>query len=94
MKNFLINKLLAYVGNRLNGVKTYLAGAGFILLALAGCLGKLFPDQGLPDMDWETVGGNFSGGMALLGIGHKLEKAASQSASPGNATGTSGSSDN
>lgn len=91
MKNFLLNKLLGWLGNKLNGYKTYLAGGGFILLALVGCAGKLFPDQGLPEMDWDTIGTHFSGGMALFGVGHKMEKiAASASPAPGSATGISG----
>lgn len=86
MKNFLLNKLLAFIAGKLNGYKTKIAAAGFILTALVGCLGKLFPDQGLPEMDWDTIGSNFSGGMALLGVGHKLEKIAppaSTSTEPG-----------
>lgn len=82
MKNFLLNRLIGFAGRKLNGVKTYLAGAGFILLAVVGCVGKLFPEQGLPEMDWDTIGANFSGGMALFGVGHKLEKIAAPSSSP------------
>lgn len=89
MKSWIVTRILAYVGKRLDGFKTYIAGGGFILLALAGCAGKLFPDQGLPDMDWETISTHFASGMALFGLGHKLDKIApSGSAAPG--TGTDG----
>lgn len=91
MMNWIRDKVFAWMGGKLSGYKTYIAGAGFILLALAGCAGKLFPDQGLPEMDWDTIGGQFSGGMALWGVGHKLEKIATTTLpSPGDTTGING----
>ncbi|MDD2856783.1 MAG: hypothetical protein PHU01_14775, partial [Desulfuromonadaceae bacterium] len=71
MINWLKNRIFLYLGTKLDGKKTYLAGCGFILLALAGCVGKLFPDQGLPDMEWDLIGGYFTAGLGAFGLGHK-----------------------
>mgnify|MGYP001019061842 CR=1 FL=1 len=74
MINWLKDVALKWVGKKLDGKKTYLAGAGFVLLAVTGCLGKVFPDQGLLEMDWETITSYFSVGLAAFGIGHKADK--------------------
>ena len=72
--NWLRDKMLAYVGLKLNGKKTYIAGTGFLLMGIIGVIGKIYPDSGMPDSDWDTIGGFFSGGMAAFGLGHKIEK--------------------
>jgi hypothetical protein len=72
--NWLKDKAFAFLGKKLNGKKTYLAGAGFMLLGVCGCVGKLFPDQGLPEMEWDMIGGYFTAGMTAFGLGHKAEK--------------------
>ena len=88
MKNWLINKILGYTGRKLDGKKTYFGGAGKILVGIStiiagvvGLLGTMFPDQGLPAMEYEVaistmVAGFYavSSGLEGIGIGHKLEK--------------------
>lgn len=97
MKNFLMNKLLALVGTKLNGKKTYAGAVGKILTGLAtlcggllGILGIMFPEQGFPKMEAEVCFGAVSLGCASIfsgiqgiGIGHKIEKAASNGLPPG-----------
>ena len=88
MKNWLINKALAYAGRKMDGKKTY-AGAGLkmitgvtlVLGGVAGLVGTMYPDLGAPAMDWETASATiasgiyaFSSGLEGAGIGHKLEK--------------------
>jgi len=88
MKNWLINKILGYAGRKLDGRKTYFGGAGKILAGVAtmitglvGLIGHIFPDQGLPAMEYETaaatIGAGFyaaASGLEGIGIGHKIEK--------------------
>jgi len=89
MKNFLLNKLLRFVGRKLDGKKTYAGAVGKILTGLTTLLGGLlgllsavFPDQGLPQVDPEysygmVITGAYAvfSGLQGLGLGHKLEKA-------------------
>jgi hypothetical protein len=88
MKNWLIKKALGYAGRKLDGKKTYMGGGGKMLLGVAtiisgvvGVLGNMFPDQGLPTMDYDTAfatimagGYAFASGLEGIGIGHKIEK--------------------
>jgi hypothetical protein len=74
MKNFILKKLLGYVGGRLSGYKTYIAGGASIIYGLIGILGIMFPDQKLPQMDTNTAFGYISAGLAVIGVGHKIEK--------------------
>lgn len=75
MKNWLIGKILAWAGKKLDGYKTKIGGVGLILVGVTGIIGQIFPDQGLPVMDLETAFGAIAAGLAALGIGHKVEKA-------------------
>lgn len=90
MPNFVIN-LAAKMGGIsklwgfLDGKKTAVAGVASILTGLAGIVGQLIPliegkdaaawiafAKGLPaDQSWAMV----VGGLAVLGVGHKIEKA-------------------
>jgi hypothetical protein len=72
--NWIKDKIFTWLGAKLDGKKTYLAGIGFILLATAGCVGKLFPDQNLPSMEWDLIGGYFTAGLGAFGLGHKGDK--------------------
>lgn len=94
MKNFLVNKLLAFLGKKLDGKKTYAGAAGKILTGVAticggllGILGIMYPEQGFPKMEAEVCFGALSLGSASIfsglqgiGIGHKIEKAANNGA--------------
>ena len=89
MKNWLMKKALGYAGRKLDGKKTYFGGAGKMLVGLTtiitglvGLFGTMFPDQGLPAMEYEaaftTIGAGvyaISSGLEGIGIGHKIEKA-------------------
>ena len=97
MKDFFIN-LLAKLGGIsklwgfLDGKKTAIAGVASLLSGLASILAKIVPliekqdaaavvafIQGLPaDPAWALL----VGGLAALGIGHKLTKAAESSEKP------------
>lgn len=72
------DKLFGWIGNKLSGKKTYFAGAGFIMLALVGCLGKMFPDSGLMEMSWDEISGFLAAGCTAFGLGHKAEKILAQ----------------
>jgi hypothetical protein len=73
--NWLIGKILGFVGGKLDGHKTKISGAAFILLGVLGFLSQTFPDQGLPAVSTEQSLAYIATGMGLLGIGGKLEKA-------------------
>ena len=74
MENWIIGKILIWVGNALSGYKTYLAGVASILIGLTGAIGLLFPDLKLPVMTIPQIGAAFTAGMAAFGIGHKMDK--------------------
>lgn len=74
MKNFLLGKLLGFVGRKLDGYKTKIGGVGLILTGLVGIAALIFPDQGLPQMELETSLTTIASGFAVLGIGGKAEK--------------------
>jgi len=71
----------------LDGYKTYLGGAGLIVLglakvgmAVAGLIGNIYPDI-LPGVetdaclqDLQTGGGLVAAGLSAIGIGHKIVK--------------------
>lgn len=75
MKNWLIGRILGFIGKRLDGYKTKLGGVSFIVMGVAGIIAEMFPDQGLPRPGLETSLGYISGGFTILGLGHKMEKA-------------------
>lgn len=75
MKNWLIGKILGFIGKKLDGYKTKIGGVGLILVGVTGIISQIFPDQGLPVVDLETAIGSMAAGLAALGIGHKVEKA-------------------
>lgn len=74
MKFFFLGKLLAFLGRKTDGYKTKAGGVGLILTGLVGLLGHLYPDQGLPAMELESVFTTVSAGFVALGLGGKAEK--------------------
>ncbi|MDD2319158.1 MAG: hypothetical protein PHO83_03810 [Geobacteraceae bacterium] len=74
MKNWLLNKVLGWIGKKLDGYKTKIGGVGLILIGAAGMIGRVFPDQGLPEMDVDSAVASIAAGVAALGLGHKAEK--------------------
>lgn len=90
--NWFFTKTLKWIGNKMEGKKTYagaagkaLVGLGPLIAGIVGLIGIAFPDQGLPDMEIETALGMItagcyaiSSGMASFGVGKKLDKEAVQ----------------
>jgi hypothetical protein len=90
MKNRIIGMALKWAGKRLDGHKTRLgaagkiaAGAATMLTGFAGLIGGMFPDAGLPSLDWEAASAMMaagfyavSSGFQGVGTAHKLEKEA------------------
>lgn len=74
MKFFFLSKLLAFLGRKTDGYKTKVGGVGLILTGLVGLLGHLYPDQGLPTMELESVFTTISAGFVAIGLGGKAEK--------------------
>lgn len=74
MKNWLLTKLFAWIGRKLDGHKTRIGGVCLILNGLVGIVGTIYPDQGLPAMTLETAFACIGSGFVALGLGGKLEK--------------------
>ncbi len=74
MKNWLIGKIFGLIGKKLDGYKTKIGGAGFILLGVTGIIAEIFPDQGLPKLGLEGSIGAISAGITALGLAHKAVK--------------------
>ena len=74
MKNFILTKLLRYVGKRMNGHKTQFAGVGFILFGIIGIIGVMYPDTKIVELSLEQSLTAIISGLAALGLGGKLDK--------------------
>jgi hypothetical protein len=74
MKDWIISKILAFIGKKLDGYKSKIGGVGLILTGITGLIGLIFPDQGLPKMDFQTSAGFVSAGVGAIGIAHKMQK--------------------
>jgi len=83
----LVNLGVKYLAAKMDGHKTYfggivlmLIGASKIITGTVGFIGTMFPDLATP-MDPQNCldlllagGGSFGTGLAVFGIGHKIEK--------------------
>jgi len=79
---------LKYLAGKLDGKKTYFGaavlmflGTGKIIAGLLGVIGNMYPDVGAPAVDLdgcynllEVGAATFGAGLAMIGIGHKVEK--------------------
>lgn len=75
MQNFFLTRILKYMAGKLEGYKTLIAGIGTICMGIAHIIPIMFPDiEGLPKGDMEKGMSLILGGLALLGIGGKIEK--------------------
>ena len=74
MKNFILTKLLRYIGKRLDGHKTQFAGVGSILFGILGIIGVMYPDTKMVELSLEQSLTAIIGGLAALGLGGKLDK--------------------
>ena len=78
MKYFITEKVVKYISRKFDGKKTLIGGIGMILLGLIGVIGCVWPDLGMPVMDFETSAGMIVGGFSVLGVGGKLQKVINQ----------------
>ena len=92
MKDWFFVKILQWVGQKMDGKKTYAGSAGKVLIGIGpliagivGLLGIAFPDQGLPQMDIDKALGLIAGGFYAMssglqgaGVAHKMDKQAVQ----------------
>ncbi len=75
MKNFLLTRILVFIGGKLSGYKTYIGGAGGVLYGILGLMAIAEPKAGIPvNVDAQTAIGLITGGIAAIGIGHKGQK--------------------
>lgn len=75
MQNFILTRVLRFVGRKMDGKKTYFAGTSAILIGVAGLFRVMFPEAiQAPDLTLEQSLGSIISGLAMLGIGGKLEK--------------------
>ena len=87
MKNFILTRLLRYIGKRLDGHKTQIAGAGSILLGILGIIRVMYPDIKIVDLSLEQSLAAIIGGLTALGLGGKLDKVKSVLKENGNGSG-------
>jgi hypothetical protein len=66
MKGKLVGGVLRFAGGKMGGKKPYVAGAGMILAGLAGLIGYMLPDEGIPVMDVDTALTLIATGGALI----------------------------
>lgn len=78
MKYFITEKVVKFIAHKFDGKKTLIGGLGMILLGLIGVIGNIWPDLGMPKMEFEQAAGMIVGGFSVLGIGGKLQKTINQ----------------
>lgn len=74
-KNFFVTQILKWTGKKLSGKKMYIAGAGYFCVLVISLIKGMFPEQEYMLTDVSTSIKNFSNAMAVVGGGHKVEKA-------------------
>lgn len=74
MKSRIFGFLLGMAAKKLDGKKTVIGGIGFLLYAIIGAIGNMFPDQGLPVLTIDQIFFYGAAGFSVLGLGGKAEK--------------------
>lgn len=74
MKYFITEKIVNFIAHKFDGKKTLVGGIGMILLGLLGVIGSIWPDLGMPKMEFEAAATLIVGGFSVLGIGGKIQK--------------------
>jgi hypothetical protein len=74
MKYFITEKVVKFIAHKLDGKKTIIGGLGMILLGLLGVVGDIWPDLGMPKMEFDKAASMIVGGFSVLGVGGKLQK--------------------
>jgi len=72
--NYLLTRILRFVGGRLDGYKMRICGYGSALTGILGLLGVMFPEQGLPVMTATEAVELVLIGFGVNGAAHKAEK--------------------
>jgi hypothetical protein len=74
MENWIIGRILTWIGNALSGYKVYITGAASILIGITGIIGLIFPNPKLPVMTVPEIEAAFVAGGLAFGFGHKMDK--------------------
>lgn len=75
MTEFIITRILKFVGRKLDGYKTIIGGVSFILIGILGMIRIMFPElTQLPELTLEGALASISAGITALGLGSKAEK--------------------
>lgn len=74
--NWVITRLVRWIGGRFDGYKTRIGGIGLILTGVISAINLVWPETvpGVPTMDLDGIIAAIGGGFVALGIGGKIEK--------------------
>lgn len=74
--NWIITKLVRWIGGRFDGYKTRIGGVGLILTGVISAINLIWPGTvpGVQTMDLDGIIAAIGGGFVALGIGGKIEK--------------------
>lgn len=74
--NWIITKLVRWIGGRFDGYKTRIGGVGLILTGVISAINLIWPETvpGVQTMDLDGIIAAIGGGFVALGIGGKIEK--------------------
>jgi len=74
--NWIVTKLIRWIGGRFDGYKTKIGGVGLILTGVISAINLVWPDTvpGAPMMDLDGIIAAIGGGLVALGIGGKIDK--------------------
>ncbi len=75
MKNWALTQILRWIGKKLSGKKMYIAGVGYFCVLIISIIKGMFPESEFMLTDVSTSIKNFSNAMAVVGGGHKVQKA-------------------
>jgi len=74
MKNFILVRILRYIGGKFDGHKTRIAGLIPFLHATISLIGVIYPEYATGEADLEQIIAEYTGAFGIWGIGGKLEK--------------------
>ena len=75
MTEFILTRILRFMGKKLDGYKTIIGGVGFIMTGGLSIIRIMFPDlTHFPDMPIGEALASIFAGFAAIGLGSKAEK--------------------
>lgn len=75
MADFILIRIIRFIGRKLDGYKTIFGGIGFIMTGVLGLIRLMFPDlTDLPEMSLEAIMASFAAGLTAIGVAGKAEK--------------------